>query len=300
MKDLVSVLLEKRAYPHDTDEIKLIETHVSWVFLTGKYAYKVKKPVNFGFLDYSTLERRKRFCEEEVRINSMFSDMYIGVVPVGMEGIGKGRIIEYAVKMRQMPENSIMSGMLLNGKIDAATIEKIAKIITAFHEANAADSRDSFNDMKFNWEENFAQTKEALGAEMFSYIKSRIERFIRENEALLKSRMSIRCHGDLHSGNVFVVDGMPYVFDAIEFNDRIAFCDPVSDIAFMVMDLEFHGRKDLADIFVSLCKEKIPSGTLTFYKCYRAYVRGKIAAFSKKPEEAAKYFLLAENYAKIL
>ncbi|MBS3054481.1 MAG: hypothetical protein J4431_03020 [Candidatus Aenigmarchaeota archaeon] len=300
MADIVSILSKETAYPHPVSKIRVVETHVSWVFLTGKYAYKVKKPVNFGFLDYSTLERRKRFCEEELKINSKFSDIYLDVVPVGSKGIGKGDAVDYAVKMLQMPENCIMTGMLADGKITRAVMEKIADIITAFHKQNIGDRRDSLNDIKLNWEENFLQTKDALNAESLGYIKSCIERFIHGNEILLKSRGAIRCHGDLHSGNIFIVEGTPYIFDAIEFNDRIAFCDPVSDIAFMAMDLEFHGRKDLADIFISSCKEEIPAALLTFYKCYRAYVRGKIAAFSKKPEEAAEYFLLAENYARSL
>ncbi|MBI4019072.1 MAG: phosphotransferase [Candidatus Aenigmarchaeota archaeon] len=300
MADIVSILSKETAYTHPVSKIKVVETHVSWVFLTGKYAYKVKKPVNFGFLDYSTLERRKRFCEEELRINSRFSDMYVDVVPVGSEGIGKGEIVDYAVKMLQMPEESIMTGMLADGKITGTVMEKIADIITAFHKRNIADKRDSLTGIKLNWEENFLQTKDALNAESLGYIKARIERFLHDNEMLLKSRAAIRCHGDLHSGNIFIVEGTPYIFDAIEFNDRIAFCDPVLDIAFMAMDLEFHGRKDLADIFISSCQQEISTGLLTFYKCYRAYVRGKIAVFSKKPEEAAKYFLLAESYAKIL
>jgi aminoglycoside phosphotransferase family enzyme len=329
-KEMLEALKNKEAYDEVVKEIRLIQTHISWVFLTGDFVYKIKKPVDFGFLDFTTLEKRKKFCEKELEINRMFSpDIYLGVIPVSKFSVsiklnGPGETIDYAVKMKQLPQENLMDRMLGRGEIQTGTIDKIVDSLMKFYsktptyrEPHAIGSLDT---VKFNWRENFQQTRDFIGKtidrQTYDTIKQKAENFMEENGELFRKRLSDgfikRCHGDLHSGNVFVVGDKIYVFDAIEFNDRFAISDVANDIAFLAMDLDFRQRKFLSDYFIKKYIEKSGDENirkfLDFYKCYRAYVRGKVVGFrindpnmlddekKEATEEARLYFLLAKEY----
>ena len=329
----VKEMLDARMYSDGTKAVRLIQTHTSWVFLTGTHAYKVKKPVNFGFLDYTTLAARKFFCAEEFRLNQCLSpDIYIAVMPI-VERRGKlylggpGKVIDYCLAMKELPQEWIMTEQLKHDRVKYEHMDAIAEAISRFH-ARAERGREvaqygSSEIVRLNWDENFSQTLEFRGKTItfrqFEETKAAIDRFIDVNRGLFRRRREggfvRRCHGDLHSRNVFV-DGGVHIFDCIEFNPRFSCSDVASEIAFMVMDLEYAGRKDLASFFVErylvFTKDSGLLRLLDFYKCYRAYVRGKVTSFnlndpgmSPADKEAArrtarKYFGLSHRYARRL
>ncbi len=331
-KEIVEALLKPEAYPEDSGEIELIQTHISFVFLTKNYVYKLKKAVNFGFLDFTTLEKRRFFSEKELELNRrLCPDMYLEVLPINKSNIikikGEGETVEYALKMKRLPQEKLMIKLLKENKVDKTTIDEIAKIIAKFHsEAQTSPEISKYGSLetiKGNWDENFAQTKkyinQTIAEEDFLLIQTKINRFMRENSPLFESRIKenrVRdCHGDIHSGNIFIADKI-YIFDAIEFNDRFRYSDVASDIAFLAMDLDFQNRTDLSEHFVNKYVEysgdQELAALLPFYKCYRAYVRGKVISFklddsnvgAKEKEAATKeakaYFKLAVDYAKNL
>lgn len=332
----LQLLLKPKFWGKDCKKVNLIQTHTSWVFLTGKYAYKVKKPVFFGFLDYTTLSAREHFCQEEFRINQILApDIYFEVIPIVKQGqkimlkprAGKYQVLDYALKMRELPQEAIMTNCLKRNKINYSDVGEIARIIANFH--NESKSKPEFHKygspdiIKYNWDENFAQTEPFIGItiseKIFSEIKEKVEKFSKDHEVLFRKRTSDQkvkqCHGDLHSRNIFIADKV-YIFDCLEFNPRFAVSDVASEIAFFVMDLEFYRHKHLADFFVNRYLHYTNDWellkVLDFYKCYRAYVRGKVTGFnlndrgmSKADKEQAKalakqYFALAYKYAENL
>jgi len=331
-KQVVEALMKPEAYDEDPGKIELIQTHISFVFLTRKFVYKVKKAVNFGFLDFSTLEKRRFFCEKELELNRrLCPDMYLDVVPINKSKVlkikGEGETVEYAVKMKRIPQDKIMSKLLEENKVDERLVDRIAKLTADFHakaETNARISEfGSLTTIGTNWKENFEQTEEyvgkALSAKDFKLIHQEVENFMNTNKPLFEKRLAegkVRdCHGDIHSGNIFITDKI-YIFDAIEFNERFRYSDVAADVAFLAMDLDFRKRPDLSTFFVRRYTEY--SGDqelmklLSFYMCYRAYVRGKVVGFRLKDSnidlkekraavrEAKAYFKLAANYAKTL
>lgn len=334
---ILKALLRPETYGKDVKQVRLIQTHTSWVFLTGDFAYKIKKPVFFGFLDYTTLEARKFFCEEEYRLNRrLSSDIYLAVLPVvqltssGKQKVsfgGEGEIIDYAVKMKELPQERLMTELLKQDNITYPTIDEIAKIIANFHQTaetgQGINQFGSVETIKFNWDENFAQTEEFIGKTLsqraFCLIKKTVYRFMLDNFDLFVKRISegkIRqCHGDLHSKNIFITDKV-YIFDGIEFNQRFSCCDIASEIAFFVMDLDYYNKHHLANFFIDrylqYSKDYDLLALLDFYKCYRAYVRGKVTSFnlndkgisaedkSLAQRTARRYFRLAGNYAQNL
>ena len=331
-KEIVATLLTPDAYPRDAGKVELIQTHISFVFLTKNYVYKVKKAVNFGFLDFSTLDKRRTYCEKELELNRrLCPEIYLEVVPITKSDIikinGNGETIEYALKMKRLPQKKIMTLLLKAKKINKKTIDEIARIVAAFHsKAQTSTEISEFGSLKIikiNWEENFAQTKKYINQTIsqleFQFIQSKINNFMEKNKSLFESRIAdnrIRdCHGDLHSGNIFITNKI-CIFDTIEFNDRFRYSDVTADVAFLAMDLDFQHRSDLATYFVERYIEYSEDQQLTkllvFYKCYRAYVRGKVISFrlddpNMKNEEnayatneAQAYFKLALEYAKSL
>jgi uncharacterized protein len=327
---VVDALLKPASYPEETSKIELIQTHISFVFITDNFVYKVKKAVNFGFLDFSTLEKRHLYCQKELELNRrLCPQIYLEVVPINhstkVKIKGEGEAIEYALKMKRLPQERIMTLLLKEGKVDKITIADLAKVVSQFHskaQTNPEISQfGSLRIVKTNWDENFSQTtkyiEQTIRKEDFQFIQTKINSFIENNESLFKDRIinkRIRdCHGDLHSGNIFITNQV-CIFDAIEFNDRFRYSDVAADVAFLAMDLDFQNRPDLSDYFIEryleYSKDEQLTQLLSFYKCYRAYVRGKVISFKlddpniKQVEkvsaikEAQAYFKLAKEYTK--
>jgi uncharacterized protein len=330
---VIASLLRSDAYPHEADDVELVQTHVSYVLLAGEFVYKLKKPLDLGFLDYSTLDRRKLMCEEEVRLNRrLCDDVYLGVVPIVRDDgayrvSGDGEPVEYAVQMQRLPQERMMPALIERGEVGAADIRRLAQRLAEFHRTSETDDRiAAFGRMpgvKQNWDENFDQTEPYIGRtisrEQFEAIRSYVDGFMRSRRSLIERRAdegrTRDCHGDLRSDAVVIrEDGTVCVMDCIEFNDRIRYGDVASDLAFLVMDLEFRGHQRLADAvagaYIGEAADETLPAVLNFYKCYRAYVRGKVDGFQLDDEaipasqrkraqaQASAYFRLAERYAR--
>ncbi|MFJ2692716.1 AAA family ATPase [Pseudomonas sp. NPDC087336] len=331
-QSLIAALQNPALYPHPVDGFKVIETHISWVVLTGPFAYKVKKPMNFGFLDFTTLEARGHFCAEELRLNQRLTeDLYLEVLPITGSAEapqlgGEGPAIEYALKMRQFAQDGLLSTLQANGELTPAHIDQMADQIARFHldaprvpaehEAGTADSvmapvRQNFEQIRpFLSDKADLLQLDALQA----WAESSFER-LKPLFAQRKAEGFIReCHGDIHLGNATVIDGRVVIFDCIEFNEPFRFTDVYADIAFLAMDLEDRGLKCLARRFISQYLELTGDyqglELLNFYKAYRALVRAKVTLFSMPAEATAvqrattlrqyrNYANLAESYSTI-
>ncbi len=331
-KQVVDALLTPQAYSENPGKIELIQTHISFVFVTDNFVYKMKKAVNFGFLDFSTIEKRQFFCKKELVLNRrLCPDVYLKVLPIKKSNVikinGSGKTVEYVLKMKRLPQEKIMTTLLKDNKVDDKTIDKLAKIIAEFHsKAETNDKINEYGSIKViltNWDENFAQTQkyvnQTISAEQFHNIQLKVNGFIETRQKLFENRIvdgKIRdCHGDMHSGNIFLTDPI-CIFDAIEFNDRFRYSDVASDVAFLAMDLEFQNKPRLSDYliiqYLAYSQDKSLSSVLAFYKCYRAYVRGKVISFKLDDsnislhekdiatKEAQAYFKLAAEYANEL
>jgi aminoglycoside phosphotransferase family enzyme len=333
LPELVQALLDPKAYPETQPQrIELVQTQMSFVFLTGDYVYKVKKPVNLGYLDYTTLDRRQFYCQREVELNQrLCPDAYLGVVPITQRQgdtfvEGQGEVIEYAVKMRRLPQEAMMDGLLANNQVSPQMVTSLAQKLVEFHQRAETNANISvFSDLEAitkNTEENFSQTVEYIGRTIsqakYRHIKNYTDSFIDKNASLFHKRIiggRIRdCHGDLHAAHICFTNGI-CIYDCIEFNDRFRYCDVASEVAFLAMDLDHYRRADLSQSFVNAyvaqSRDEELLRLLNFYKCYRAYVRGKVESFKLddpyiSEEEktrvlaiARSYFELAESYVEI-
>ncbi len=331
LPSLQKALLNSEIFPDRPRSIRLIETHISLLFLTGNHVYKVKKPVDFGFLDFTTLEKRKYFCEQEVKLNRRLSPhIYLGVVGIAKEGNriifgDKGEVVEYAVKMKQIPEEFLMDKLLEKKQVTPQMIEVVSERLVKFYFAAETNDRiKSFakpERVKQDTDENFEQTEKYIGitipGEVYEKVKHRTDEFLKTREKIFYQRIAsdrIRdCHGDLRLEHIFWGDEIS-IFDCIEFNERFRYTDVSADIAFLAMDLDYHGRQDLSEhlirAYVGESGDHELMEVLDFYKCYRAYVRGKVESFrlddSHIPEgekkealkRAQEYFGLAHRYAQ--
>ncbi|MDB5981924.1 MAG: hypothetical protein JWQ69_2939 [Pseudomonas sp.] len=324
-QSLIAALQNPALYPHPVDSFQVIETHISWVLLTGPFAYKIKKPMNFGFLDFSTLSAREHFTAEELRLNQrLTSDLYLEVLPItgsaeAPQFGGEGQVIEYALKMRQFPQSQLLSTLQANGELTTAHIDAMAQQIAEFHlhaphvpldnvqgtpEAVMAPVLQNFEQIRpFLSEKSDLQQLEALQA----WAESSFERL----KGLFTQRKTdgfIReCHGDIHLGNATVIDGKVVIFDCIEFNEPFRFTDVYADISFLAMDLEDRGLKCLSRRLISQYLELTGDyqglELLNFYKAYRALVRAKVALFGLSadadPIQRATTFRQYRNYANL-
>ncbi|MDH3286877.1 MAG: AAA family ATPase [Betaproteobacteria bacterium] len=295
---LPAALLHPECYPHPVREARLLETHISWVLLTGDYAYKIKKPVNLGFLDFSTLGMRGHYCDEELRLNRRLApEFYLEVVPVrGTTAAphigGEGPLLDYAVKMREFPQDALASRMLERGQFGASEVDALAAVIADFHAAAApARAADRFGAPEIlyaaamqNFEQILPRLRLARDKEAVQLLREWTEREFRARHdefAARKRAGHVReCHGDLHLGNIVVSDGRPVPFDCIEFNDELRWIDILSEVAFVVMDLHDRGRADLGWRFLNRYLEASGDydglAVLRFYLVYRALVRAKV------------------------
>ncbi|MDD4858792.1 MAG: AAA family ATPase [Dehalococcoidales bacterium] len=331
LPELIQALLNPNLYPEPAARVELMQTQMSFVLITGDYVYKIKKPVNLGYLDYTTLDKRLALCRKELELNRrLCPDAYLAIVPIvkrdGKYALGgAGEAIEYAVKMRRLPREGMMDVLLPQDKVTTEMLAGLAAKLSDFHSRAATgqgiNQFGSITAVRTNTDENFTQVAPYLGRTItnrrYQRIKEYTNTFIAENVPLFERRVAdgkIRdCHGDLHAAHICFADGI-CIYDCIEFNDRFRYCDVVSEIAFLAMDLDHYGRADLSASFVNAYAAA--SGDtdlktlLRFYKCYRAYVRGKVGCFqlddphitdTEKPKILANtqsYFDLAAAYTR--
>ena len=331
LPEIVQALLNPEIYPDPTQRVELVQTQMSFLFLTDRYVYKVKKSVNFGFLDYTTLEKRRFFCQQEVKLNRRLSpDVYLAVVTITDENgnfsiEGQGTPTEYAVKMRRLPQERMMNILLNRNQVSPEMLADVAKKIADFHRrAETGATINNFGGLDTviqNTDENSTQTEKYIGTtisqQKYDRLKSYTEAFIQKNTPLFHQRVNegrIKdCHGDLHAAHICFTDGIA-IYDCIEFNDRFRYCDVTSEVAFLAMDLDHYGRADLSRAFITSyvaeSRDTELLELLNFYKCYRAYVRGKVESFqlddpyiedtekSHLLESAGSYFDLADSYIR--
>jgi uncharacterized protein len=304
LPDHVKALLQPGAYPHPCTKVVCSETHISWVLLTGEYAYKVKKPVDLGFLDFSTLERRRHFCHEELRCNLRFApELYVDVVAITRTARGfaveacadaAGEIVDYAVRMRQFPANEQLDRSLDAGRLDGAELEAFADALWAAHarlpQAPPGSNFGTAAAVLAPVEENFKQLHGARDADDFRAALAELARWSLREHAVLAGTFARRqrlgfvreCHGDLHLSNMVRLPEGIRAFDCIEFSETLRWIDVISDAAFLVMDCIVRERRDLAYRFLNRYLEQsgdyAGARLLGFYLVYRSLVRAKVAA----------------------
>ena len=332
MMSLIERLQNSALYDHPVDQFEVIETHISWVLLTGEYVYKIKKPVNFGFLDFSTLEKRRFYCEEELRLNQRLAPkLYLQVVTIKgtvekPELNGQGPVIEYAVKMRQFPQSSQLDHLLQESGLDTAIMDKLADKVARFHLTNRSVDQDSvygdFDHISQPVAENFTQVRACIHDPVIIQRLDKLEQWSQHQLTALASIIESRkaqgfireCHGDMHLRNIALWQNEIVLFDCIEFNENFYWIDVMSEIAFLVMDLEDRQQAHLAQHFLNRYLEFTGDyaglQVFLFYKVYRAMVRVKVAALRCAQEETSseifkqtwlelqQYLNLAEEYIR--
>ena len=329
MNRLIEDLNRPDALPDPTDNVSVVQTHISIVFVADAFVYKIKKPVDFGFLDFSSLDKRKYYCFQELELNRRLSKgIYLDVLPVFFDGThhnlrGSGNIVDYAVKMKKIQEENLMKSLFRKGMLTDGHLEKVADLLSGFHFAAAGGAEiarfGTAAAFKVNTDENFMQIEPYVGRsidlETFSRLKEWTERFYSDRGDLFDARVSMGkirdCHGDLHMEHICFGDQVA-VIDCIEFNERFRYSDTLADFAFLLMDLEYHGGAGRAECLWGFYKAQAETeeveDLLTFYKVYRAVVRGKVIGFQlddpniseeerlKAAERAREYFMLASGY----
>ena len=325
----LSELVSKGIYLGKRLNGKLIETHISWVILTGTHVFKIKKPIRYSFLDFSTLEKRKYYCQKEVELNQRLSDIYLDVIPVSYKnghyylGEEKGELVEYAVRMKQLEASRRMDILLEENQLTPAVIKKLAEKVASFHrEAEIISApfsilvlQSEYNDLLSvrDW------TKHSLGNEWAGIIRQAItmsDHFLTTHKKLFEQRVRKKfrrdVHGDLHARNIFIYEE-PVIFDCIEFNDAFRRIDLLNEVAFFCMDLDAFGKEDFSRYFMKQylaqlpCLENMQDRQLfIYYKSYRANVRAKVNALRAMQaddaeklyyqQEVQKYLLLLKNY----
>jgi hypothetical protein len=321
---LVESMMRPEFYPHNPERVELIQTHISYIFIAGDLVYKVKKAVDFGFLDFTTLGKRKYYCDKEVILNQRFAPhVYRDVARIIEEPPGSlrmkngNRIVEYAVEMEKIPEERMLHRLVEEQTVKDNDIRRVGAYLAGVYRNIRSDTKArSFGGVKaisMNVVENFDQTRKYIGGpvtkDTFSAIETWSLSFMEKNGALFEKRIAdghIKdCHGDLHLQHICIDDERIAVFDCIEFNERFRYGDVASDVAFLSMDFEFNERKDLAELFVDAYREESGDEDLVtilpFYKTYRAMVRAKVTSFlldDAAVEETARTaaFLKARRY----
>ncbi len=308
--ELIEALKNPQAYPHPIQNIKVLETHISWIILTGHIAYKIKKPVNLGFLNFTSLDKRKQYCEAELSLNSRSApEIYLGLTRIhgsaekpSVDGSEDSPVIEYAIRMNQFESGQLFSELHAAGELTMDHIDELSEKVVHFHASvAAADAECRYGEPEQVYgpmQQNFDQIR-VLADQLYLGLDAdqqmqldQVEAWTRETFERFKSFLVERkrlgfvrdCHGDMHMGNLTVYQGRVTIFDCIEFNDDFRWIDVISDIAFLVMDFEDKGLNHFANRFLNNYLER--SGDyaglklLSFYKAYRAVVRAKIALFT--------------------
>jgi len=323
MVTLAEALGHKEAYLHSTGTIEVVETHISWIFLTETYAYKVKKPLNLGFVDFSTLEKRQHFCNEELRLNRrLCPEIYLSVVPVVQSGNsffvdGSGIIVDYAVKMVRFERTLELDRMLASGLLHKGHIDMLAGIISKFHQGIPSVKTES----GFGHPDNLIKPVLANFSHSEPVASNRNEAIrlaalkewtVKEHQRLYplflerqRSGFIRQCHGDMHTGNMVWWKNRIFIFDCIEFNENLSIIDVISDLCFLFMDLEHAGYPEFAwRLLNNYLMESGDYGAvplLRFYAVYRAMVRAKVTAirYVQTTEEIARNGVLEEHFSYI-
>ena len=310
---LVHALQDPARYPHPVEEVTLLETHISYVLLTGRFAYKIKKAVDLGFLDFTRLEQRRYYCVEEFRLNCrLVPELYLAVIPVfgtadaprlgnGAELAEDVQGIEYAVKMLEFPQSALLDRRLAQGELRSAEIDALSVQIAEFHgQVARAEAASEHGAPAAVWSlvaQNFSQLPTGTDDASDKAVLNELETWSRNEFARLEGFLEARrgagfvreCHGDLHLGNIALVHGIPKIFDCIEFNARLRWIDVISEVAFLSMDLEERGRPDFAHRFLNRYLEATGDYAglqcLPFFRVYRALVRAKVAGIRAAQEE---------------
>ncbi|HEU0273940.1 MAG TPA: AAA family ATPase, partial [Candidatus Udaeobacter sp.] len=333
-QELIAFLESPESYPHKPAEVRTIQTHISWVFIASPFVFKVKKPVNLGFLDFSTLEKRHYFCQREIALNRRLApEVYLEVVPIykttsGFSFNPGGEIAEYAVKMKELPhggpgrrnlgEGGFLDELLKRNLVSEKEIDRVISELRRFYEAeNPTPEIEQWGTpetLKISTDENFTQVERFIGKTIspgaFEAIRHYTNQFYRMNENLFRERIQQRrildCHGDLRLDHVHLTPQSTIIFDCIEFNDRFRYIDVANDLAFLAMDFDFEGRSDMGNLFLrNAARELGDAGILkvaNFYKCYRAVVRGKvesIQATEKETEDPREHEAEAARYFQL-
>jgi uncharacterized protein len=320
---VLDFLSSPSSYPHKPEKVTLVQTHASWVFIASPLVFKIKKPVQLGFLDFSTLELRHEDCEREVKLNRRLADeIYLEVTKVteneGALGFGgEGEVLEWVVKMRELDERFLLLHLLKHSTVGIGDFDRVVTKLHQFYDAQPlppqAEQDTAIDRLRMSTDGNFKVAQEFIGQSLtqiaFDAITSFTNAFYEEQRPLLESRIRggwIRdCHGDLHLEHIHITPDAVNIYDCIEFNTRFRYIDVACDLAFLAMDLEFNGRADLAqhlvDRFEALLKDDDMRKLMDFYKCYRACVRGKVASLTSKaegltPDERAAKLALANRY----
>jgi aminoglycoside phosphotransferase family enzyme/predicted kinase len=315
LPQLIGFLSDVAAYPYPVDAVEVRQTHISVVFLAGPYVYKVKKPVNPGFLDFSTLEQRRHFCAEEVRLNRRLApQVYLGVVPVtrigtGVQFEGAGDVVEWAVKMQRLPDEATLEQRLARGEFSGELVESLARRIAAFHRDAETNPRIAsfgrFEAVARTIREIFAEASPQVGTTVSRAVFDRVQELVEATLARVRPLIEARaargmprdCHGDMHLDHIYYFpDRAPpddlVIIDCIEFNERFRFIDPVADVAFPVMDFAFHGRRDyaqtLADAYFPYAGDDEGRTLLPLYTAYRATVRGLVEGLELGEKEVPR------------
>jgi len=304
---LIDALQNSALYSHPIDKFEVIETHTSQVLLTGSYVYKIKKPVNFGFLDFSTLDKRLHCCNEEIRLNRRLApQLYIDVIKItGSENQpeigGEGKVIEYAVKMRQFPQAGQLDILLATGNLNNNIIDRLADRIAKFHiEIDVVEMKNRFGDfdhLRQPMLENFVQIRDAIKTTDLAADINKLEQWTLQQLSILKPITERRkqsgyvreCHGDMHLRNIAWWHDEIIIFDCIEFNPNLYWIDVMSEVAFLIMDLEDRNQHRFANRFLNRYLEITGDyeglSLLRFYKVYRALVRAKVNALRAAQEK---------------
>lgn len=330
LEHLINAMMSPAAYPHAAADVRLCQTHMSAVFLAGQYVYKIKKPVNLGFADFRTLEAREHFCHEEVRLNSRLApSVYLGVAPITrsadeIQVDGHGVPIEWAVKMRRLPDEASLKHAILHGNVDQQMVKVLAKRVAGFHSSAAGSLAIAefgrFGVVAGNARENLVQMAPFVDRVVSRTVLERLTTLTEGQLARLRSLIERRAergvprdtHGDLRLDHVYLFPERTepddlVIIDCIEFNERFRFADPVADMAFLVMDFKANGRPDLGEAFAEAyfraSGDEEGRDLLPFYVSYRALVRAKVGAFKwDEPEvaEAERAVALARSRAHAL
>jgi aminoglycoside phosphotransferase family enzyme/predicted kinase len=303
-QEVIDFFLDPKSYDHTVQRVEHRQTHVSHLFFAGDYVYKVKKPVDLGFLDFSTLAKRRTAAMAELELNRRVSpEIYLDLAAVHRDHHGNlsfaapAMVEEVAVVMKRLPESQRLSKLIEEGAVGPEMMEQLARLVAGFHQraetSNEIARYGSLDTVRHNWEENFQQTEPFIGRTLtddtWEKCKTEIERYLRVRAALFEQRVRngwVRdCHGDLQTDDIFIdpVSGSAQVLDCIEFNERFRYSDTLADTAFLSMDLKSRGRPDLARAFLAAyyrySSDEPNAALLRFYESYRAYVRGKVRSF---------------------